>query len=342
MKCMILAFDGLEYNFVEIFDLENLKQREYGKVQLPKECFKEVNLGYTNEMHKEPWTPLVWFSFLTGKLPKEDNFVVKKWDNKLLNVLRTLSVKIGLSRSMRSGIGKILTSLGFSLRIFDRDDYKVPTIFDLTEKFHATNVPVFSRGWTFEFEKIPDDFDNFEDFLNSALTTELRKFNELRDQTLSFLERNIDWNLAMVYFKTLDSFGEVCFENTEKIRDIYSKVDKFVKEVKCKLNDKCFVLIISDHGMERLGKHSFGKHSNYAFYSMNRKLGLKNPKITDFYLLIKNVLEDNLTQASKPSKTTEKEVENRRSIKRKAKRHQKWKKEDEDRMRERLKQLGYI
>jgi len=42
MKVMILAFDGLEYELVEKFNLKNLKQIEYGKVRIPKECFLEV------------------------------------------------------------------------------------------------------------------------------------------------------------------------------------------------------------------------------------------------------------------------------------------------------------
>jgi len=42
MKVMILAFDGLEYELVEKFNLKNLKQIEYGKVRIPKECFIEV------------------------------------------------------------------------------------------------------------------------------------------------------------------------------------------------------------------------------------------------------------------------------------------------------------
>ena len=68
--------------------------------------------------------------------------------------------------------------------------------------------------------------------------------------------------------------------------------NNFVKEVGERLSES-FVLVVSDHGMERLGKTYFGKHSNYAFYSINMKIGLNNPKITDFYLLIKNVLEGN-------------------------------------------------
>jgi len=55
MKVFILGLDGLEYNFVEKWNLRNLKQREYGKLEVP--------------ISKRGWpsSPEVWASFLTGK-----------------------------------------------------------------------------------------------------------------------------------------------------------------------------------------------------------------------------------------------------------------------------------
>ena len=52
----VLGLDGLEYDFVERWNCKNLKQREYGKVQVP--INEEVGL---------PLSPEVWASFLTGK-----------------------------------------------------------------------------------------------------------------------------------------------------------------------------------------------------------------------------------------------------------------------------------
>lgn len=296
MKCLILAFDGLEYNFVEKFNLENLKQDEYGKVQVPKECFIEVKYGPAKGK-REAFTPFVWFSFLTGKLPTEANFKqFRKWDNEFLATLGILSAKIKLNRLIRNRIGMLLKALGFSYRTFRKQDYKIPTIFDLTEKSHAINVPVYSEKWTFGLAQNLDNFRCFEDFVESVLIAESSKFQKLRNQVLQYLKQNSEWDLFMAYFPTLDHYGELCFRNTKKLHKMYMTFDIFVKEVKKSLNES-FVLVISDHGMERLGKTPFGKHSDYAFYSINRKLGLDNPKITDFYLLIKNVLEADFTHA---------------------------------------------
>lgn len=289
MKCVILGLDALEYNFVEKFDLKNLKQQEYGKVRIPRECFTDMK----RSGEQEPLTPLVWISFLTGKLPTQIGFFASKWDNRILNIIRPFPRRLGLNRI--KGKGKIFEFLGFRKRPCKEQDYaslfsKVSTFFDLTEKAYAINVPFYSedwRGWGIGIS--PDDFGNFKDFIATALDNEAIKFNSLKTKALQFLEQNHDWNLLMVYFKTLDTYGELSF-GTASFRDMYAKVDSFVKEVKQRANGS-FVLVISDHGIRRLGKTPFGRHSNYAFYSINKELGLSNPKVTDFYYIISRMLD---------------------------------------------------
>ncbi len=288
-RVCILALDALEYDLVEKFDLKGIKQVEYGKVTVPPECFKESHSPHFEEPQIEPYTPKVWFSFLTGKLPTPDNFSIHRWDNEVLEMLQFLSAKLGLHRV--KGKGKLLKFLGFRKRASKTHDYGVPTFFDFAEGSYDINVPVYSEEWHgWGLEGNPDDFENFTDFIAFTLDRELLQFNKLRRRTLLFLKQNRDWQLFMVYFKTLDTYGELCFADPKRLSEIYKKFDSFVTEVKKRLNE-CFVFIISDHGMERLGKTPFGKHSNHAFYSINKPLGLKNPKITDFYALIRKVLE---------------------------------------------------
>jgi arylsulfatase A-like enzyme len=61
----------------------------------------------------------------------------------------------------------------------------------------------------------------------------------------------------------------------------YERADKFIEKLENKVPDDTFILVISDHGMQRNGVHS-----DHAFYSTNTLLGLRNPKITDFYGII--------------------------------------------------------
>ena len=89
-KIFILGLDGLEYDFVEKWNLVHLKQREYGKIIVPI----AEKLGVPN-------TPEVWASFLTGKHIKvsfEDRNVVLPV-LKILKILRKyVNVSLGLDK----------------------------------------------------------------------------------------------------------------------------------------------------------------------------------------------------------------------------------------------------
>jgi hypothetical protein len=93
------------------------------------------------------------------------------------------------------------------------------------------------------------------------------------------------YELLMGYFNLADSIGHLSFGILEKMKAVYEELEGLAKEVRNSSSD--FILIISDHGMKALGK--YGDHSDNGFFSVNRKLGLVLPKITDFYNLIKGV-----------------------------------------------------
>jgi predicted AlkP superfamily pyrophosphatase or phosphodiesterase len=90
------------------------------------------------------------------------------------------------------------------------------------------------------------------------------------------------FDLVMGYFNLADSIGHLSFGIFEKMRDVYSELEKLAKEIK---GSDDFVLVISDHGMKAVGR--YGDHTKNGFYSVNRKLALKLPKITDFYNLVR-------------------------------------------------------
>jgi len=300
MKCVVLAFDALEYRFVQDFHLDNLKQKEYGKVIIPPECFVEVKTDYFQEATFEPQTPLVWFSFLTGELPSAIQFSPIRWKSQFLDVL---SAKLANILPVKWALDRIRVKGKFARarRRSRIQDYNVPTIFDLTEKSYAFNVPLYTQNWWgWGYGMNPNDFNNFEDFIDAVLKKQIDKFNNQMNKTICFLEQNHNWNLFMAYFYVLDPYGELCLDHTKDLSRIYAKVDKFVKEIKRRL-DESFVLIVSDHGIERLGRTRFGKHSNYAFYSANFPLHLDSPKITDFYPLIREVLTSNSRSLEKIS-----------------------------------------
>jgi len=90
------------------------------------------------------------------------------------------------------------------------------------------------------------------------------------------------FDLVMGYFNLADSIGHLSFGITEKMKDVYHELEKLAKEVK---NSDDFILVISDHGMKAIGR--YGDHTKNGFYSINRKLALDLPEITDFYNLLR-------------------------------------------------------
>jgi len=105
--------------------------------------------------------------------------------------------------------------------------------------------------------------------------------------TLNLLERG-GWDLFMSHIFLSDLVGHwICYDNTA-MYDLYREMSKLTEEVKKRMNPEDFLLIISDHGLywdeKRYG--GWGQHSNHGFYSINEKLGLKNPHLTDFYEVI--------------------------------------------------------
>lgn len=280
MKVAILAFDGLEYDLVERFRLKNIKQKQYGKLSIPKECYTETRDPRGEKVY-EPWTPYVWSTFLTGKLPAATGIsreTLIKWNKPALQFLRTFSMKIGLDRIRNKG--KIFEKLGFRRKHFSLEDHKCATIFTYAKAPCIINVPTISKEWGVELEG-----RNFTEMIKASWHC----FYAVRGKTLKAVKDG-NWDLLMAYTRLLDVIGELCFGDFKKLFKAYTICNKFVGEVKELLGENTVFLIISDHGMERFGNTPFGKHSDHAFYSLNKVTNWKPTSILGFFNQIINWL----------------------------------------------------
>jgi hypothetical protein len=95
------------------------------------------------------------------------------------------------------------------------------------------------------------------------------------------------FDLLIGYFNLADSIGHLSFGITEKMAKVYQELDNLAKKVTTAVDDT--ILIISDHGMQAVGR--YGDHNKNGFYSFNSKKGLNAPKITQFYDLIRRSSE---------------------------------------------------
>ena len=293
-KVLIIGLDGLEYNLVEKFDLKNLKQIEHGKVDLSK--FSVLS------------TPVIWASFITGLPPEKHGVKVGRgWKNPFIHFLyeklALLSHNIGLHKTAARIYSKMvfikqgrktLEIFGFRPDLYHgKDHYRkngIKTIFDLVDNSISLHVPTYCTQEEFMEKLRSGEGKAFRDAFDSPHSR--RVFEEKfiweafrRDRRDCITALGSDWRLLLAYFEYTDYIGHLFWGNLTKMWEGYAMADKLVAELKHRINeDDTLLLVISDHGMEALGKYGF--HSDHAFYSANKRLGLTNPKMTDFFRTI--------------------------------------------------------
>jgi len=156
------------------------------------------------------------------------------------------------------------------------------TFFKFFKTFKAIDVPSFSlKQKNHEKErKLLKEFFKDESILENYNSLIWNNHNENKKDFFNSLGK---FDVIMAYFDLADAIGHLNFGNTKEMRIVYKEIDLMIKQI----NIKDTILIVSDHGMESVGR--FGDHTKNGFYSINKKLNLKNPKITDFFNIIKTI-----------------------------------------------------
>lgn len=271
-KVLVIGIDAADYDIIAQGKYPHLKQVEYGRA--------EINV--------EPlFTPVIWASFITGVQSEEHGIKgMHKWKRGLLDTLRNRTLKTGLSHRKTGktmvSIGSLLERIGFTTQLYGKSDLKVSSIFDYVDRCIAISVPSYN-----EDPINPMLRKKLKDALGSGKRKLIREteslawkvFEEKKKRVMDVLDRN--WSLFMVHFFILDVLQHLFWYNDKYINNAYEKMNKTVGLINEKMSSDCFTLIASDHG------HKEGMHTPYGFYSCNKKLGLNEPKLTDFADIIR-------------------------------------------------------
>jgi len=283
-RIVILGFDALEYSIVENGGYPNLKQMEYGKV--------ELNMYPIN-------TEMIWASFITGEKPEKHGVQAEMRGSRLIiETLKKLSAKLRLQKKMTVFGRRILNTLRIAHKqVYTKEKLRIPTIFDYVDRSAALSIPAYNE-WP--------DVIALRKMIYYALGNPIKEkdlvkraweiFELKKRKTLELLKE--DWDLFMVHFYIADIVQHVWYYKKDYILDLYEKLDETAMKIKAEIPEDSLILIVSDHGMLN------GLHTSYAFYSCNQKLNLRNPKITDFADLIRKKL-------GIPSKTEVEEIKKR-------------------------------
>ncbi len=274
MRFFILGIDGLDYRVVEKLDLKNLKQEEYGTVEVP-----------INKLAGMPVSCEVWNSFLTGKYTPMRFQNSNPFVDKLNKILILLRRKIPFGFNIKERIeGNLKTTKKYP-------GLKDKTFIDELDANYY-NAPFYD----FEFEKTSKEIMklvNNEITYVEAREFYLKEFEKYKKELLEKLEKNKK-QVFFSYTNFIDGIQHHFYKDENFLKEKHKEIDEFVNKINKNFNAD-FVLIVSDHG------HENGKHKAPGFYSLNKKMNLKKPKIEDFYDII---LEKN----NLPTKKDEKEI----------------------------------
>jgi len=272
-RVFILGLDGLEYDFVERWNLKPLKQLEYGKIRVP-----------IDEKVGVPTSPEVWASFLTGRNMFGLRFegtpppLAIVWQI-LHFVRRYVPLSLGLGRKIRENVprrwwGGIHT--GFP-------SLKMETFLDVT-KSKKINVPYYNYDNT--FFRIGHQFSQGELPLEQAISKLRALYEKRKKQILCEIEELGDADLVFAFMHFPDVLQHFLFIRRREIRKHYLDLADYVSVVKRKIKNSIFI-IVSDHGFDLKTEN----HSKHAFYSSNIALEPKPRQITDFYNIILRLIE---------------------------------------------------
>jgi hypothetical protein len=159
---------------------------------------------------------------------------------------------------------------------------KNETLFNFFNSHKVIDVPAFTLKNNHEKER-----KLLKNFFEGKST--IKDYDEIvwkihEENKKEFFDCLGKFECLMVYFNLADAIGHLSFGDINKMKKVYGELDNITNEIK---STNELILIVSDHGMKSVGK--FGDHTRYGYYSINKKMNLDNPKITDFYKIIKDI-----------------------------------------------------
>lgn len=276
----MVAFDGLDYELIKQFDLENIQQEEFGKIDNQK----NISAVMTSEL---------FAGFLTGETHESHNvtgvhYYQKDWRGRILELLD----EYGLPENVR-GFLTLKQVLKDVLKVneirYSKEDIKLPTLFEEIENSRPMFVPSYNPDlfWETYCETQPLKYRYGKQIYLSFWKN--RVFEHRKRMFFSELENDIIGarSLLMCHFHYVDQIQDMnkdrCVRGDyeDQLKSVYGKFDQLAGNIKEKALDRGYdsVIFMSDHGRPKESEHN-----ENAFYSCNKELfGEETPHITDFH-----------------------------------------------------------
>lgn len=275
-KTLVVAFDGMDKELIEEFDLENIPQEEFGSIdndtgvkrRMTSELFASFITGETHEVHG-----------VTG-LSKYESI----WKEKLVKS-RVLDY---VSNNVRGGwrFKKTLkTALQPEESAYTKDDIQCDTIFDQIEMSLALNIPSYNPDAYWQ-TGLPHKFlENIEKPRKHIRNETQRRLRLGNGKQPAFFDLNFElWDFIMLHLHDPDPFQDAFLGN---LKQEYERLDRIAGEIIRETPDNWNIIFMSDHG--RMLEDTF-EHNTNAFYSSNIEFdGVNTLSVTDFFDILINL-----------------------------------------------------
>ena len=277
-KILVVAFDGLDKKLIEKYNLENIRQQEFGKI--------DNSTGISSIKTSE-----LFASFITGETYEEHGIKDLKTTSGRQKLIDN-SIPDFLKKNVR-GFTRLQKVLQTMLRVdegmkYAKEHLQLDSVFEKIEDSRPMFIPGYNPSifWVVNADLDPMRYGYSTE--EAAKHYDNREYRHRKDRLFSELENEIigSREFLMCHFHTTDTYQHLYGDkdavyDEKKLKRLYEETDEFAGEIKQKALEKGYdyVIFMSDHGLP-----TEKGHNENAFYSCNRDLfGDETPQITDFH-----------------------------------------------------------
>lgn len=284
---LVIAFDGLDKELIERFELENITQEEFGGIDnrtgidtvSTSELFTSFITGVNHEEHGV--TGLAFY------LNDREEVIEKFISDDLAYEYR------GFQR-LRKTL-KVIFGADDGMKRYRNEDWEYETLFRKIETSRGMFVPAYSTSVFFGSKMGTNPIQHGYSSEDALEIWDTREHTHRVNSLFNEMERIGSRPFLMCHFHRPDKhqhhYGDRSIEYDErKLKKLYRETDELAEDIKEKAlaAGYDYVIFMSDHGLP-----TDEAHNENAFYSCNKELfGKKTPHITDFHDKILELAEN--------------------------------------------------
>lgn len=284
MKVLVVIFGGLDHEFLSRWDCKNLKQAQWGKVEVDK-------LWNQRDVATQITAQLI-----TGKTWQQNGVNERKkvfyqYRSKLVKWLEeSVFNNIKKGRDRRHALYQLFGSKVTSYsREFLKDDLTCPSLFELVDNSKAVYVPAYNPEPTWALDRNILDPRRFPELgVEGALDLLEKHYYWRRKRFMDALVNDDAYQLLVGQFQYIDSSQHLYIsyheqDQMDKVEAAYWRMDAFAEEILQHAKGKYDkVLFISDNGAAHKIDY-MPTHHNRPYYSLSDPEELSGVNLRDFF-----------------------------------------------------------